>query len=73
MTPLSKRVRRACLTARGERRVLVVTLEPGDLVGVRPLGLRRTEYMPVEAIYHAAIKARVMAEKAAKAAKKKNR
>lgn len=72
MTPLSRQVRRACLQARGERRVLVVSLEPGDLIGVRPLGLRRTEFMPIEAVYHAAVKARVLAERQAKKREKKH-
>jgi hypothetical protein len=72
-TRLTKPVGRKCISAGERGRLFVVTLEPGDLVGVRIERTRRTEYMPIEAIYHAAVKARVLAERQAKAAKRKAR
>ena len=69
MTPLNKPVYRKSTASSGGRR-LVVSLEPGALVGVRLAGCRRTEYMPVLAVYTWAVKARVLAERAAKRKKK---
>lgn len=55
----------------GKFRPLVVTLYPNGTVGIRPQGTRREETYPLDAVYHAAMKARVAAERAAKLAKKK--
>lgn len=65
MTPLNKPVVRRSGAVSGGRR-LIVSLEPGDVIGIRPAGCRRTEYMPVLAAYTWAVKARVLAERAAK-------
>jgi hypothetical protein len=65
MTDLNKPVRRRCaLPHRGRR--IVVSLEPGDLLGFRLERTRRTEYLPVAACYDAAVKARVYQERRAK-------
>lgn len=50
--------------ARGRR--IVVTLEAGDLIGLRPERTRRVEYVPAGAIYDLAVKMRVLAERRAK-------
>lgn len=54
----------------GKPRRLVVTLYPSGMIGLRPEGTRREEQYPLEAIYAAAVKARVAAERAAKKAQK---
>ena len=69
MTPLNRPVYRKSAVSSGGRQ-LIVSLEPGDLVGVRLAGCRRTEYMPVLAVYTWAVKARVLSERAAKREKK---
>jgi len=53
MTELRKRVvrRTAERFVSAGRRPLVVTLEPGDLVGVREFGARMTYRITVEALY----------------------
>mgnify|MGYP001614199619 CR=1 FL=1 len=57
----------------GKFRKLVVTMYPSGLIGVRPQGTRREEFYPITNIWYIAVKARVAAEKAAKAAKRKAR
>ena len=47
----------------GKVRQLVVTLYPNGTIGLRPQGTRREEVYPLEAIYFAAVKARVAAAK----------
>ncbi len=68
-TKLEKKVSRVSLdTVRdgSKRRPLVITLYPSGDIGLRPQGTRREERYPLEAVYHAAVKARVAAERAAK-------
>ena len=65
MTPLLKTIARRTINPHRGRRI-VVTLEPGDLIGLRHERTRRTEYVPIAAIFDYAIKARVMAERAAR-------
>ena len=62
MTDLSKRVARRTISLHRGRR-LIVTLEPGDMVGVRLERCRQVEYMPVSAIYDMAVKARVLSDR----------
>lgn len=57
----------------GKFRKLVVTIYPSGLIGIRPERTRREELMPITHIYSMAVKARVAAEKAEKAAKRKGR
>lgn len=73
-TKLAKKVSRVSLdTVRdgSKRRALVITLYPTGDIGLRPQGTRREELYPLEAVYHAAVKARVAAARAAKVAAKK--
>ena len=46
------------------------TLEPGDLLGFRLERTRTTEYLSIAAMYDFAVKARILAERAAKRKKK---
>jgi hypothetical protein len=70
MTPLSKPIFRRCsLPHRGRR--IVVGLEPGDVITLRPERTRQEECVPIAAVYDLAVKMRVAAERAEKARKKK--
>ena len=63
MTDLFRVVRRrTVLTHRGRR--IVVSLHPGDLLGLRPERTRQQELIPIAAIYDYAVKARVFRERA---------
>lgn len=65
MTPLSKPIyRRTRIPHHGRR--IVVSLEPGDLIGLRPERTRQAEYVSIAAIYDYAVKARVISERTAK-------
>lgn len=50
-------------------RRIVVTLERGDIIGLRPERCRRVEFVPAGAIYDLAVKLRVAAERRAKGKK----
>lgn len=65
MTDLKKPVRRRTIGLHRGRRIMV-SLEPGDVLGLRQERCRQTEYMSLAAIFDYAVKARVMAERAAK-------
>ena len=65
MTDLHKRVSRRSLVPHRGRRI-VVSLETGDLIGLRLERCRQTEYVSIAAIYDYAVKARVVAERLAK-------
>lgn len=76
MTDLRKPVsRRTDTTIRdaGKSRRLVVTLYPGDVIGVRPEKTRREERTTLAAVYDLAVKARVRLEQAEKRARKAKR
>lgn len=65
MTDLRSVVRRrGQLPYRGRR--IVVSLEPGDLLGFRLERTRRTEYLTVAGCYERAVLIRVASERAAK-------
>lgn len=49
-----------------KQRRLVVTLLPGDVLGLRPEGTRRNEYIDLHACYDRAVKMRVASEQADK-------
>ncbi len=73
MTPLSKRVTRkssALVRDGGRSRQLVVTMYPGDLLGLRPERTRREELIPLTAIYSLAVKMRVAQQRADRKAKR---
>lgn len=70
MTDLLKKVsRRSLIPHRGRR--IVVSLEPGDLIGLREERCRRVEYVCIAAIFDYAVKARVLSERLAKKKAKK--
>lgn len=54
-----KRVTRGERYSRGKHRRLVVSLEPGDVIGVRLQGTRQTYRLSIEAVYERAIVAHV--------------
>lgn len=63
MTPLSRPVaRKSSGMHRG--RQLVVTLYPGDVIGVRHLRTRREYHLSLAAVYDMAVKATVLRERA---------
>lgn len=74
-TPLHKPIRRRSnesVRCAGKPRALVVTLYPNGLIGLRPAGTRREETISIEAVYHRAIRTRVLTEAfERKAARKK--
>lgn len=65
MTDLKKPVRRRTIGLHRGRRIMV-SLEPGDVLGLRMERCRQTEYVCLAAIYDYAVKARVLSERAAK-------
>jgi hypothetical protein len=76
MTDLNRRVRRVTSTTvryRGKPKRLVVTLYPGDIIGVRPEKTRQEETTTLAAVYGLAIKQRVAKEQAEKKAARKAR
>lgn len=59
MTDLRKPVRRVSIGRRREKskaRAMIVSLEPGDLVGVRLQGTRQTFRLGIEQIYELAVR-----------------
>jgi hypothetical protein len=69
MTPLAKPITRRSeerVREAGKSRRIVVTLYPNGLIGLRPERTRREETVPIDVIYLKAVKARVLAERAAK-------
>ena len=44
----------------------MVSLEPGDVLGLRQERCRQTEYLSLPALYDYAVKSRVLAERQAK-------
>jgi hypothetical protein len=72
MTPSTRPVTRlstAYVRERGPRQV-VVTIT-GSLIELRPKGLRSTETVDIASLWHQAVKARVLRDKAAKKAARK--
>lgn len=68
MTPTLKTVRRRTISPHRGRRI-VVSIGPGDVIGLRHERTRRTEYLTVAACFDLAVKLRVAAAKRDKAAK----
>ena len=62
MTDLKKPVRRRTIGLHRGRRIMV-SLEPGDLLGLRQERCRMTEFITLAACYDMAVKARVLAER----------
>lgn len=65
MTDLTKAVRRRSMVAHRGRRI-VVSIEPGDVIGFRHERTRRTFYTTLAACMDMAVRAAVMADRAAK-------
>lgn len=72
MTELTKRVKRRTLAPHRGRRI-VVTLEPGDLIGFRLERTRRTWYTTLGACMDMAVRQTVVAERREKANARKAR
>lgn len=59
MTDLLKTIKRRTVGRRRDRstsRAMVVSLEPGDVVGVRMMGTRQTYRISIEGLYELAIR-----------------
>lgn len=65
MTDLKKPVRRRTIGLHRGRRIMV-SLEPGDVLGLRQERCRRTEYLSLAACYDLAVKQRVIYERSLK-------
>lgn len=63
----------ASLFSAGKQHVVVVTVYPDGLIGLRLLRHRTEEYVDAADIYRQAVMTRVAAERAAKKAKKKKK
>lgn len=68
--PVTRRSDESKVRDCGQLRRLVITLYPDGMIGLRPERTRREEIIPLDAVYDLAVKARVRAEKAIKAARK---
>lgn len=71
MTPLSKRITRRTIGQHRGRRV-IVTLEPGDVIGFRAERTRRTFYTSLAACFDLALRQQVAADRAARKRKKQS-
>ena len=58
---------------KGKLRCLIVTIYPGNYIGLRPEGTRREETITLGAAYDVAVKMRVATERADKARAKKEK
>jgi len=70
MTPITKTVKRRTIGQHRGRRV-VISLEPGDLIGFRAERTRRTFYVTAAACFDLAVRQQVLADRAAKRKGKK--
>lgn len=76
MTLLHKPVRRSTATTvhdQGKHRRLVVTLYPGDVIGLRPEKTRREEFTSLAAVYSLAVKQRVARQRAERAQRRRGK
>lgn len=76
MTDLTKPVRRrtdSTIRDAGKPRRIVITLYPGDTLGLRPEKTRREEFISLTTVYEYAIKPRVRKEQAERRARKGKR
>lgn len=62
MTPTTKAVKRRTVVTHHGRRI-IVSIEPGDVIGLRQERRRQTEYVHIPALYDYAVKQRVLSEK----------
>jgi len=70
-TALNKPVTRRCLVASDAGRRLVVTLMPGDVLGIRLSRGRQHFIIPLLSCYHYAVKMHVAARRAERSKKKR--
>uniref|UniRef100_A0A6M3JN01 Uncharacterized protein n=1 Tax=viral metagenome TaxID=1070528 RepID=A0A6M3JN01_9ZZZZ len=63
MTTLQRIVRRECGRATDGGRPIIVSLEPGDVIGFRLKGCRRTYRTTVQACYSLAVKLQLADER----------
>lgn len=66
MTPLNKKVSRRTESVRRDRgkfRRYIISLHPGDLIGVRLEKCRSEEFLPVGVAYEMAVRLRVAKER----------
>lgn len=73
MIPLRKTVVRETTRTRDAGRNIIVSLEPGDIIGFRLKGCCQTFRMPVQACYSVAVKLELKDQHEAKKAKRKSR
>jgi hypothetical protein len=71
MIPLRKTVIRETTRARDAGRNIIVSLEPGDVIGFRLKGCRQTFRMPLQACYSVAVKLELKALREAKKVRRK--
>lgn len=64
---------RAVVRDRSKFRPLIAGLVPGDVVTLRMKGCRQVEAVPFDTLYYYAVRLRVTAERAARAAARKAR
>lgn len=62
MTDLRHRVRRRTCVAKDAGRRLVVALEPGDVMAIRPERTRKWYRLPLSVVYAQAVRADVLAQ-----------
>lgn len=75
-TPLDKAVSRVSYTVwrdKGKARRLVIKLHPEGLLGIRPQGTRREDFIDFASCLNIAIQRRAVAERARKAKERKER
>ena len=73
MIPLRKTVIRETTRTRDAGRNIIVSLEPGDVIGFRLKGCRQIFRMPLQACYSIAVKLELNARREAKKVKRKSR
>jgi hypothetical protein len=72
MTDLTRKVSRRTITTHRRRRI-VVSLHPGDIIGVREERRRKEFTVPVASVYDFAVKLWAYNERLRKAAERKSR
>lgn len=77
MTDLTKTVKRRCTRINAGKpchpKPLIVSLEPGDIIGLRVLGTRKTYHLPIYSVYLMAVEATVLERKRLKKLAKRGR
>jgi hypothetical protein len=66
MTELNKAIRRECRNTFEQHRPIIVSLEPGDIITFRQKSCRTVWKTTIQACFHMAVKADVLAKKRSK-------